>query len=82
MSLNHQVAAVHDDPPDGHLLDELGYLTEIQAAAGLGLTPKTLIEYRKRRVGPHHVELARRVYYSRQALADWLAAGGARETEE
>ena len=65
-------------PPSGYLLEELGYLDEPEAAAALNVTPKTLIEYRKTGKGPAHVELARRILYSRDALAAWLASGGTR----
>ena len=65
------------EPPEpGYLLTELGYVDEIEAATALGLAPKTLVEYRKLCVGPEHVELARRILYSRDALARWLASGG------
>ncbi|HKG77616.1 MAG TPA: helix-turn-helix domain-containing protein [Beijerinckiaceae bacterium] len=68
-------------PPDGQLLAELGYVDEAEAAAGLGITTKTLIDYRRNGKGPLHTEVARRILYSRQAIANWLATGGARATD-
>jgi hypothetical protein len=65
-------------PADGQILAELGYVDESDAAAGLGITTKTLIEYRRMGRGPVHTEVARRILYSREAIAAWLAAGGAR----
>jgi len=71
-----------DPPAPGYLLTELGYVDELEAAAALAITPKTLTDYRKAGVGPRHTELARKILYSRDAIAAWLAAGGTRATEE
>jgi hypothetical protein len=65
-------------PAPGYLLAELGYVDELEAAAALAVTPKTLIEYRRAGIGPHYTELARKIFYSRDAIAAWLAAGGTR----
>ena len=46
------------------------------------LAEKTLIEYRKAGCGPKHAEIARRILYSRKALAEWLDAGGTRGRDE
>jgi hypothetical protein len=72
----------YEPPAPGYLLAELGYVDEFEAAAALNVTPKTLIEYRKAGIGPRYTELARKIFYSREALAAWLAAGGTRNTEE
>ncbi|HKG77000.1 MAG TPA: helix-turn-helix domain-containing protein [Beijerinckiaceae bacterium] len=66
------------EPADGQLLEELGYVDESEAARGLGITTPTLIEYRRLGKGPAHTEVARRILYSREAIALWLATGGAR----
>ena len=58
------------------MLTELGYVDEIEAAAGLDLTPPTLAGYRKNGIGPRYTELARKIMYSKKALAEWLEAGG------
>ena len=71
----------HEPPEPGYLLNELGYVDEPEAAAALDITPKTLTEYRRLGIGPDYAELARRIIYSRQALAAWLAAGGTRAKE-
>jgi Helix-turn-helix domain len=71
--------ADRDPPPEGYLLTELGYLDEIEAAAALNIEPKTLAEYRKTGVGPDYAVVARRILYSKAALAKWLEAGGSRE---
>jgi hypothetical protein len=70
------MSKLREPPPPGYLLDELGYVDEIEAATALDLAPKTLTDYRKNGLGPDYVELARRILYSRDALAKWLAAGG------
>ena len=62
----------------GYLLKELGYDDEIEAAASINITPKTLVEYRKNGTGPDYVEVARKIYYSKEARAKWLAKGGTR----
>jgi hypothetical protein len=62
----------------GHLLTELGYLDEIDASLALGVTIQTLVQYRKAGIGPEHTVIARKVFYSRDALAGWLANGGTR----
>jgi|KBSSwiStaDraftv2_1062776.scaffolds.fasta_scaffold2383407_2 hypothetical protein len=70
------------EPPEpGYLLAEFGYVDELEAAAALDITPKTLIEYRRSGVGPQYTELARKIFYSREAIARWLAAGGTRNPE-
>ena len=71
---------LREPPPPGYLLDELGYVDEIEAATALDLAPKTLTDYRKNGLGPDYVELARRILYSRDALAKWLAAGGTKSS--
>ena len=65
MSINIE----REPPPLGYLLDELGYLEEPETAAAVGVTPKTMIDYRKAGKGPAHVELARKIFYSREAIA-------------
>ena len=82
MSLLEPNSARDCERPPGYLIDDLGYLTEIQAAAALGITAKTLIEYRQAGTGPQHVELARKIYYGPRRLAEWLDAGGARLIED
>jgi hypothetical protein len=72
------MSETHEPPTPGYLLTELGYDDEFEAAASLGITVKTLIEYRKAGTGPEYIELARKILYSREARAKWLAAGGSR----
>jgi hypothetical protein len=38
--------------------------------------------YRKAGVGPEYTELARKILYSKQARAEWLANGGTRQADE
>ena len=66
----------------GYLLRELGYVDEIEAAASLNVTPQTLADYRKAGVGPDYTEVARKILYSKQARAEWLAKGGTRQADE
>ena len=65
----------------GYLLIELGYVDELEAAAALDLTPKTLIGYRQKGIGPPYTLVARKILYSKEAIAAWLAAGGTRNAE-
>jgi hypothetical protein len=65
-------------PPNGHLLTELGYLEEPLAAIALDLALQTLVEYRKKQVGPDYTVVGRTILYSRDNLQKWLAAGGTR----
>jgi hypothetical protein len=65
----------------GYLLVELGYDDELEAAASLNVSEKTLIEYRKEGIGPDYAELGRKILYSKEARARWLAAGGTRIKE-
>jgi hypothetical protein len=46
------------------------------------ITPQTLTGYRKDGIGPHFVEVARKIYYSKEARAEWLANGGTRQAED
>jgi Helix-turn-helix domain len=73
---------MHEPPEPGYLLRELGYVDEIEAAAALDITPQTLIGYRKSGIGPVYAEIARKIMYSRDALATWLASGGTRKHDE
>jgi hypothetical protein len=66
----------------GYLLRELGYDDEIEAAASLDITPQTMAGYRKLGIGPRYVEVARKIYYSKEARAEWLSAGGTRSADE
>jgi hypothetical protein len=65
--------------PSGSLLAELEYIPEEEAADVLGLTPKTLSDYRKNGCGPSHSIVKRRIFYRRDALVDWLKNGGAKD---
>lgn len=66
----------------GPLLLELGYLSERDAAAALGLHEQTLAQYRRQSIGPEHAQLARLVVYSRSALQRWLESGGTRGRDQ
>ena len=65
-------------PPNGHLLSELGYVTEPLAATALDLALQTLVEYRKKQIGPAYTTVGRTILYSRDSLHAWLTAGGTR----
>ena len=71
---------LREPPEPGYLLAELGYVDEIEAAAALDLAPKTLTSYRQQGCGPEYTELARKILYSKDALAKWLAAGGTKSS--
>jgi hypothetical protein len=65
-------------PPNGHLLAELGYLAEPLAAIALDLALQTMVEYRKKQIGPAYTTVGRTILYSRDSLQAWLTAGGTR----
>ena len=50
------------------------YLPKDQAAAELGKKPRTLDRWHVERRGPKRTLIGRSVYYSRQAIEDWLKA--------
>lgn len=82
MSRNPIFDETDELPPNGYLLTELGYLIEVEAAAGLNLATQTLIDMRKRGEAPPHTVIARRIYYGKDNLKRWLEAGGQRLTED
>ena len=49
-------------------------LTTKQAAAQIGVSPKTLISWRMRRQGPPYRKLGRKVLYSAAELNRWVKA--------
>ncbi len=55
---------------DGALIGD--YLTAEQAANQLGITRRTFDAMCARREGPPRTQIGRRVYYRKEALADWL----------
>ena len=65
-------------PPQGFLLESLGYLEEPLAAIALDLMPPTLIEYRKAGIGPDYAVVGRTIMYSPANLQKWLENGGTR----
>jgi hypothetical protein len=67
-----------DKDQPGYILLEHGYLPEPQAATAIGLSTPTLVGYRKSGIGPPYTIVGRRIWYSRDALAAWLANGGTR----
>ena len=54
------------------ILDQ--YVPKNQAAAELGKKPRTLDRWHVERRGPKRTLIGRSVYYSRQAIEDWLKA--------
>ena len=79
---------MRSDPPplpaQGHLLAALGYIEEPMAAIAIDVSSQTMIEYRKKKIGPDYTVVGRTVLYHPTKLEAWLAAGGTRafETEE
>jgi hypothetical protein len=83
MARRHQSKSPRINPPPrapGFLLAELGYLTETEAAEALDLSLPTWVEYRKRGTGPEYTVVGRKIFYSVDGIAEWLANGGTRET--
>ena len=71
-------------PPQGFLLESLGYLKEPIAAIALDLMPPTLVEYRKAGIGPDYTVVGRAIFYSpaKFSLQKWLENGGTRAFEQ
>jgi hypothetical protein len=69
-------------PPQGFLLEALGYLEEPLAAIAIDVAAQTLIEYRKRGIGPEFTVVGRAILYSRENLQKWLEAGGTRAFDQ
>ena len=59
-----------EEHPDGTLIGD--YLTAEQASNQLGITRRTFDAMCARREGPPRTRIGRRVYYRKEALADWL----------
>jgi hypothetical protein len=68
-------------PPQGFLLESLGYLKEPIAAIALDLMPPTLVEYRKAGIGPDYTVVGRAIFYSPASMQKWLENGGTRAFE-
>lgn len=49
-----------------------GYLSQQEAAAVLGLSPKTLATWRSRDMGPVFYRFNRKILYKREDLAKWV----------
>jgi len=66
------------------LLAKLGYVEEAVAAIAIDVSPQTMIEYRKKGIGPDYTVVGRTVLYHPAKLEAWLEAGGTRafETQE
>ena len=48
------------------------YLTKSQAAAELGVTDRTLNRWHTERIGPPRTKIGARIYYRREAVAEWV----------
>lgn len=57
----------------------LGMFTNDEAAKIIGLSPTTLKSYRSREMGPTPTKQGRKVFYSREALVDWVYEERARD---
>lgn len=62
--------------------DHPPYLTTPQAAALLGLSPRTLERYRVSGEGPPFRKLGRRVRYTRSDIDDWAESCRRRSTSD
>ena len=49
-----------------------GYLTEREMAAQLGISRRTLRQWRAVEAGPPRTIIGRKIYYRADAAADWL----------
>lgn len=51
-----------------------GYASEVEAAAELGVTSRTMRSWRQKRIGPAWTEVGRTIFYSRAGITRWLSA--------
>ena len=79
MSFDHDPPPL---PPQGYLLEALGYVDEGLAAIAIDVAEQTLIEYRKKQIGPKYAIVGRTILYSPESLKEWLEAGGTRAAIE
>ena len=49
-----------------------GYLTPLECAEQLGIARRTLERWWRLREGPPRLKIGRRIFYRRDAVADWL----------
>ena len=64
------------------MLEQATYLNTPQAAAILGLSPRTLERYRVTGEGPVFAKLGRRVCYARADIENWVARRRKRSTSD
>jgi hypothetical protein len=65
-------AATSAPAPNGTETVLSNYLTEEALAAQLGVAPRTLRRWRKRRQSPPYLVISRQVYYRHGAVEEWL----------
>jgi hypothetical protein len=54
------------------LCDQLGLLSQTDLALVLGITPETLVEWRRLKRGPDFVRAGKSVMYRRADVLDWI----------
>ncbi len=66
-------SAINQPNPAAEFIQQ-NYFTEAQLAAALEKHPHTLQNWARLRQGPARCRIGRRICYSRQAVATWLAS--------
>ena len=69
-------------PYDNRLLPEPEYLTQVEAASFLGLSPRTLEKWRIEGQGPAYYKFGRRVLYLCVDLRSWADAQRRQSTSD
>lgn len=67
---------------NGSLLKDLDYISEAEAAIALNVSEQTLIDWRKRQIGPPFSMIGRKFIYAVAKLKQWVEAGGTRTADE
>jgi predicted DNA-binding transcriptional regulator AlpA len=76
----YRTSSKNPSSPAGN--DHRLYLTQLEVAALLRLSPRTLERHRVSGTGPAYTKLGRRVVYRRDEVDDWAARNTVSSTSE
>lgn len=62
--------------PSDYIASLKNRLTSKQASEYIGLSRKTLAQYRYKKIGPRYNKVFGRIYYTEQDIDDWLEEKG------
>ena len=80
----YRISSKNPSSPVGndHRSPDWVYLTQLEVAALLRLSPRTLERHRVSGTGPAYTKLGRRVVYRRDEVDDWAARNTVSSTSE